>query len=183
MTARPKHLGRWQPSSKMIMVRRQCAQAFGISEAELVARSRVLRFSHARQATAFVMRQRFRLSTPQVAAMLGLSCHTTVVHGCHKVAERMQRDSDLAAKVVTLLQGRDPIQHDAHVTTWLATFITALGKRPPVSAARPVFEDPELAEFIDLARIPCGQCDRAVLPSEAARCQARLCGLRQLAAA
>lgn len=181
--ARPKHLGLWQPSSKMIMVRRQCAEAFGVTEGQLMARTRVWRISHARQATAFVMRQRFPLSTPQVAAMLGLSCHTTVVHGCHKVAERMQRDPDLAAKVATLLQGRDPIQHDAHVTAWLGTFITALGKRAPVSAAVPVFEDPELAECANLARIPCGQCDRAVLPAEAQRCSARLCGLRQHAAA
>lgn len=181
---RIKHTaGRWSPSAEMLRLRRQCAEAFGATDEEILGRRRTNRISLARQATAFVLRRRFVLSTPKVGAALGGLCHTTVLHGCRYIDRQMRRDRDLAAKVLRLMQGRAPRQHDAHVIAWAVDRLPESSPPVPPKLVSSIFQDEELAEFIDPARVFCGQCDRSVLPAEAARCASRLCGLRERRAA
>lgn len=180
MIGRVPLLRDWQPSSAMIRVRQMCAEAFGITDADLLGRSRKWRISHARQATAYVLRHKCALSTPKVAVVLGRFCHTTIVHGCQQVEQRMRQDPALAAQIKALLRGRAPSQQDAHVAVWAAQAVTRLDNRLPFACV-PIFADEELTEFVERDRVFCGQCDRSVRIVEAVRCQARLCGLRRAA--
>jgi hypothetical protein len=164
-------------------VRRACAKAFKIDEAQLLSRSRVRWLSVPRQATCYVLRHRFsHLSYPAIARLVRRSDHSTIIHACRQTEARMARDAALAAKITALIVlPVDARAHDAHVTAWAMARL----HQPPAAAPSdaPIFDDDELAEFIDPARVFCGQCDRSLLPAEAARCGSRLCGLRPRAAA
>lgn len=171
------------PLSPAQAVRRACAQAFGIDEAGLMGRSRQRRYSIARQATCYVLRQRFaHLSYPAIARLIGGRDHSTIIHAVRQTEARIERDAALAAKIRALIAMRpDGQPQDAHVRQWAARRVRAV----PASAVvrGPLDEDSELAEFVDPARIYCAQCDRAVLAAEVARCGARLCGLGRRVAA
>lgn len=168
--ARLEHLANWRPASKVLRIRRECAEAFGVTDADIIGRRRFRRVTRARQAAAFVLRKRCGLSTTQVAVVIGLNDHSTVVHACRQTLWRMERDGEFAARVAALLQGREARQHDAYVLAWLASKLPVI-----VSPAGPIFEDEELAEFVDPARRHCAQCDRAVTDPERRGCRQRLC--------
>jgi chromosomal replication initiator protein len=48
------------------------------------------------------MREDVQLSLPQIGALLGGRDHTTVMHGCHKIAELLEQDDRLRRQVATL---------------------------------------------------------------------------------
>ncbi len=69
---------------------------FGIPVAELVGRNRSARVAFARQVIMFVMREELGTSLPQIGQVLGGRDHTTVMHGCEKVASELGSDPELA---------------------------------------------------------------------------------------
>jgi chromosomal replication initiator protein len=64
---------------------------------ELLGPCKERRVSWPRQMAMALMRSRTRLSTHEIARMLGLACHTTVLHGLKKVAERRSQQAHLQA--------------------------------------------------------------------------------------
>ena len=187
----------WQPSGALVRMRQVVALAFGIGDAEMVSRSRARSIAHARQAACYVVRAvRPKLSYPCVALLVGLRDHTTVIYSCRMVADRMARDPEYAGKIaglVALLAGRDDVrQCDSHVAVWREFQRAAIARaaaetQARIEAARRAAEADERArltsddEFVaarDARRSFCGQCDRSVLPADAARCAARICGMR-----
>ena len=79
-----------------------CAPAFGMGVDELIGRGRSARVAMQRQIVMYLMREETGASLPQVGAMLGDRDHTTIIHGCNKVAEEIQHDGEAARQVAEL---------------------------------------------------------------------------------
>lgn len=78
------------------------ASYFGISTAELIGRNRSARVALARQIIMFVMREETGASLPQIGQALGGRDHTTVMHGCEKIAGELSSDPELARTISEL---------------------------------------------------------------------------------
>lgn len=74
----------------------------------LLSRSRVHAVARPRQAMMIVLRERTSLSTPQIAARLGLGDHTTVIHGIRKAKQIAAIDKDFAA-LIDRLRAAEPL--------------------------------------------------------------------------
>jgi chromosomal replication initiator protein len=91
------------PLSPAQALRRTCAVAFGLTEAELIGRSRLRELTLARQATCYVLRRRMGLSTAVIGRMLGGRDHTTVLYAIRQTEARIARDVRLAVLIEGLL--------------------------------------------------------------------------------
>lgn len=78
------------------------ADAFGISLERLLSRERSAEVALARQVAMYLLREEARLSLPAIGEVLGGRDHTTVMHGCQKVAELLERDDRLRRQVSSL---------------------------------------------------------------------------------
>lgn len=184
--------GAWRPSGELLQMRAVIAQAFAVSDEDIVGTRRWREIAHARQAACWVIRQvRPQLSYPCLGVMMGNRDHTTIIHAVRQVEERRRRDADLATMLdalVTMFRRRSDVrQYDAHVCLWRAVQTegiraAALAALRKIEAEREAEErarsDDEFVQAIDPRKRFCGQCDRAVLPAEAARCAQRLCPSR-----
>jgi len=193
-----ERVGGWKPSSDLIRIRQACAAAFGLTEAQLMSRSRVRTFSHPRQVACYVLRKaRPKLSYPCIAITIGGRDHSTIIHAVRQVEMRMLDDADLAGKVTALIamfaRRADVRQHDAHVDMFREyqrkAFEREAAEREAArlqaerdEAAR-LASDDEFVASMNPARRFCDQCDRSVSGAEAARCSQRLCGLKPRVAA
>jgi chromosomal replication initiator protein len=81
------------------------ASYFGVGVADLTGRSRTAKIALQRQVVMYVMREETGASLPQIAAVLGGRDHTTVLHGCDKVAGDLDGDPELS-RTVNELRGR-----------------------------------------------------------------------------
>lgn len=77
-------------------------QAFGISIERLLSRDRSAEVALARQVAMYLLREEARLSLPVIGEILGGRDHTTVMHGCQKIAELLERDDHLRRQVASL---------------------------------------------------------------------------------
>jgi chromosomal replication initiator protein len=77
-------------------------KAFGISRDRLLSRDRSAEVALARQVAMFLLREEARLSLPVIGELLGGRDHTTVMHGCHKIGELLERDDHLRRQVSSL---------------------------------------------------------------------------------
>ncbi len=73
------------------------AQIYGITVTTMRSGSRLRVATQARQAAAWVLRQRFPIySLQQIGHFVGVKDHTTVMYSLKQIEQRMQRDPDLA---------------------------------------------------------------------------------------
>jgi chromosomal replication initiator protein len=91
------------PLSPAQALRRTCAAAFGLTEAELIGRSRLRELTLARQATCYVLRRRLGLSSTVIGRMLGGRDHTVVLYAIRQTEARIARDVRLAVLIEGLL--------------------------------------------------------------------------------
>jgi len=77
-------------------------QAFGISQERLLSRDRSAEVALARQVAMYLLREEAQLSLPVIGELLGGRDHTTVMHGCHKIGELLERDDRLRHQVFGL---------------------------------------------------------------------------------
>lgn len=186
----------YQGLSRAQAVRRLCAAAFGVAEADLIGRSRARRFTGPRQLTCYVLRRRFpELSYPTIGRLMAPQDkprdHSTIIHAVGVAEWRIERDPELAGIVAALIG--TPLRTsylDAHVMQWRAHCAAlrqcnALVRNSTARARRaPVDPEGELAEFLEQDDLLwCGQCDRAVRDGERRACQSRFCPLRAKVAA
>ena len=80
------------PESVMMVV----SDKFGISIEDLKSTSRRREISQARQIAMYLMRQHTDLSLPKIGEAFGGKDHTTVLYSCDKIAQKQQKDPDLA---------------------------------------------------------------------------------------
>jgi hypothetical protein len=154
--------------------RKLCAEAFRISEADLIGKRRWRELSIPRQAAFYVLRQRFpEMSYPRIGRMFADRDHSTIIHGVQQTAARIRRDPKLRAVVEALVAGRLPEQHDAHVRTWLRGGAKVHSFAAP---AKPALRRAEAEEEAP-SRQWCDQCQSNVTEAAAARCRQRFCSI------
>jgi chromosomal replication initiator protein len=74
-------------------------KAFGISQERLLSRDRSAEVALARQVAMYLLREEAQLSLPVIGELLGGRDHTTVMHGCQKIGELLERDERLRRQV------------------------------------------------------------------------------------
>jgi len=74
----------------------------------LLSKSRVYAVARPRQAMMLVLQERTNLSTPQIAARLGLGDHSTVIHGVRKAKQIATTNPDFAA-LIDRLRDAEPL--------------------------------------------------------------------------
>lgn len=164
-------------------VRRMCAEAFGVDEHRLVGATRFADVVTARQATYLVLKTRFpELSFPRIGNLMGGRDHSTIIYGIDAIRNKMARDPALRQVVAALIKGSLPVQHNAHVMDWrLHISVDARRERREqlvAVAAEQGARNDDLAKRDEPLRVFCEQCDQRMTIDAAARCQARICGLR-----
>ncbi len=81
---------------------RAVADSFGITVERMLSRERSRRVAVPRQVAMYLLREEANLSLPQIGEMLGGRDHTTVMYGCDKVADLLERDSRMRRQVLSL---------------------------------------------------------------------------------
>jgi chromosomal replication initiator protein len=71
------------------------AKHYKLAEGELTGPSRVRGVSVPRQLTMYLIREEIGTSLPQIGQLLGGRDHTTILHGCEKIASQIETDEAL----------------------------------------------------------------------------------------
>jgi chromosomal replication initiator protein len=91
-----------QPTSSSVRdvstIVKRVAAAFGLSEKELLGTSRLRGVLRPRQIAMYLSRELTGLSLPRIGAAFDRD-HTTVLHACRKVEEKIGEDASLARQV------------------------------------------------------------------------------------
>lgn len=74
----------------------EVAAKHGLSITELKSRDRAWRISHPRQEAMYELSKRTRMSLPAIARSLGLTDHTTVIHGIRAHEARIAAEAEKA---------------------------------------------------------------------------------------
>ena len=77
-------------------------QAFGVTLERLLSRDRSAEVALPRQVAMYLLREETRLSLPQIGEVLGGRDHTTIMYGCQKIGELLERDEGLRRQVTSL---------------------------------------------------------------------------------
>jgi chromosomal replication initiator protein len=88
------------------------SNAFGIATDRLLGRDRSREVALPRQVAMYLMREEANISLPQIGAAIGGRDHTTVMYGCDKVADMIERDDRLRRQLIQIreqLYGRHPV--------------------------------------------------------------------------
>ncbi len=88
------------------------ASAFGVDTKRLLGRDRSREIALPRQVAMYLMREEANFSLPQIGAALGGRDHTTVMYGCDKIADLIERDDRLRRQLIQIreqLYGRQPL--------------------------------------------------------------------------
>jgi len=75
---------------------------YGISQRELLGKRRTRNVALARQVVMYLARDLTNMSLPKVGDALGGRDHTTIMHGCTKVAALFEKDEDLRRQVLEI---------------------------------------------------------------------------------
>ncbi len=75
---------------------------FGIGRDALAGRKRDKRTAHARQVTMYLLRKEANLGLSTIGRILGGKDHTTVKHGCDRIANQLNADAGLRRDIINL---------------------------------------------------------------------------------
>jgi chromosomal replication initiator protein len=81
---------------------RKVADVFGLELERLLSRDRTKQVAVPRQIAMYLLREEANLSLPQIGQVLGGRDHTTVMYGCEKVADMLERDDRLRRQVIEI---------------------------------------------------------------------------------
>jgi chromosomal replication initiator protein len=81
---------------------RTVADAFGVELERMLSRDRSRKVALPRQIAMYLLREESNISLPQIGDVLGGRDHTTVMYGCDKIADLLERDDRLRRQVVDL---------------------------------------------------------------------------------
>jgi chromosomal replication initiator protein len=81
---------------------RQVADVFGVGVERLLGRERSREVALPRQIAMYLLREEANYSLPQIGEALGGRDHTTVMYGCDKVADMLERDDRLRRRVIEI---------------------------------------------------------------------------------
>jgi chromosomal replication initiator protein len=78
------------------------ADHFGLASGALRGSSRSRAIARPRQVAMYLLREEVGTSLPQIGAMLGGRDHTTILYGCERIADLIEKDANLQREVVSL---------------------------------------------------------------------------------
>jgi chromosomal replication initiator protein len=78
------------------------AKHYGLTEGDLVGRSRRRIVSVPRQLVMYLVREETETSLPRIGELLGGRDHTTIIHGCEKIASQIETDEQLRRDWLTI---------------------------------------------------------------------------------
>jgi len=78
------------------------ADAFGLSMERLLGRERTSQVALPRQIAMYFLREEAKISLPQIGKALGGRDHTTVMYGCDKIADLLERDDKIRRQVIEI---------------------------------------------------------------------------------
>lgn len=81
---------------------RRVADAFGVTVERMLGRDRSRDIALPRQIAMFLLREETNISLPQIGEALGGRDHTTIMYGCEKIADMLERDDRLRRQVIDL---------------------------------------------------------------------------------
>ncbi|PKN86839.1 MAG: chromosomal replication initiator protein DnaA [Chloroflexi bacterium HGW-Chloroflexi-8] len=88
------------------------AATFGVDAKELLGKDRSREIALPRQVAMYLMREEANFSLPQIGAALGGRDHTTIMYGCDKIADLIERDDRLRRQLIQIreqLYGRQRV--------------------------------------------------------------------------
>lgn len=80
------------------------AYKLGFSDSDITGPRRTARINQARQIAMYIARELTHYSLPQIGEAFGGRSHTTVLHGCNKIADDLASDPVLSAKVQGIIR-------------------------------------------------------------------------------
>lgn len=81
---------------------RLVSETFGVSVERIISQERAREVALPRQIAMYLMREELKISLPKIGEVLGGRDHTTIMHGCDKVAELLQTDDRVLRRVMEL---------------------------------------------------------------------------------
>jgi chromosomal replication initiator protein len=81
---------------------RTVAEAFGVPVDRIISRERTQEIALPRQIAMYLLREESNFSLPQIGEALGGRDHTTVMYGCDKISDLLERDDRLRRRVVEI---------------------------------------------------------------------------------
>jgi len=81
---------------------RTVAESFDLSIERLLGRERSREVALPRQIAMYLLREESNFSLPQIGNVLGGRDHTTIMYGCEKVADMLERDDKLRRRVIKI---------------------------------------------------------------------------------
>jgi chromosomal replication initiator protein len=78
------------------------AEAYGISLESMLGRDRSRQVALPRQIAMYLLREESNISLPQIGEALGGRDHTTVMYGCDKIADLLERDDKIRRQVIEI---------------------------------------------------------------------------------
>jgi chromosomal replication initiator protein len=81
---------------------RRVAEAYGIPFERMIGRDRSQEVALPRQIAMYLLREESNISLPQIGEALGGRDHTTIMYGCEKIADLLERDDRLRRRVVEI---------------------------------------------------------------------------------
>jgi chromosomal replication initiator protein len=81
---------------------RRVADAFGVPLDRMLGRDRSREVALPRQIAMYLLREESNISLPQIGDALGGRDHTTVMYGCDKITDLLERDDRLRRRVIEI---------------------------------------------------------------------------------
>jgi len=81
---------------------RKVAETFGIAMDRMLGRDRSRDVALPRQIAMYLLREEANISLPQIGDALGGRDHTTIMYGCDKIADLLERDDRLRRQVIEI---------------------------------------------------------------------------------
>ena len=81
---------------------RSVADAFGVPIERMLGRDRSQEVALPRQIAMYLLREESHISLPQIGQVLGGRDHTTIMYGCEKINDLIERDDRLRRRVVEI---------------------------------------------------------------------------------
>ncbi len=78
------------------------AEAFGIKMDRMLSRERSREVALPRQIAMYLLREESNISLPSIGETLGGRDHTTIMYGCDKIADLLERDDQLRRQVIEI---------------------------------------------------------------------------------
>ena len=78
------------------------SDAYGVPVERMLGRDRSREVALPRQIAMYLLREEAHISLPQIGEALGGRDHTTIMYGCEKVADLMERDNHLRRQVIEI---------------------------------------------------------------------------------